>query len=518
MAVVLAAVMAAPLLSTSPAVAAGDPIKPIVYPVKGGGAFTDTWGACRGSNCERRHAGQDLFAPKMTHLLATVDGTVDQMAFGLQLSGNYVSIRGADGWRYLYMHLNNDRLGTDDGRGTPLLATPPGIHVGAKVKAGQVIGYVGDSGNAEPTPPHVHFEIRTPDNVPINPTDSLRAARKTSLDEAAWRSANGSFGAFVLVQPRPGGLRLAGWAIDRSTDAPVPVEVRYAERFASVVEARKPRADLEKYGQGRNHAFDQTVALPGGTYPICLYAGDPDGGPATPIGCRTFTVPGGSPVGALEEVTLSGPNRVDVRGWALDPDVVDATTVHVYSWDAAGTKQGAMSLGPTDLERADIAEAYPGWGSVPRGYDGSVRAVGRARVCAFGINQGPGATSQLGCRDIALPSGNPRGIADPIQALGGGVYALGGESVDPDVADPITVHVHVIPADGTPRRIISAGVADLPRDGIESRWPGWGTAHGFSTVITLDRDATVCTFGLNAPGTLGVNAPFSCQRVDVAEV
>lgn len=502
----------------APSATAADPVKSIVYPVLGGASFTDTFGACRGANCERSHAGQDLFAPRMTPLLATVDGTIDQMGFGLKLSGNYVSIRGADGWRYLYMHMNNDRPGTDDGLASRLQVAPPGIHIGARVKAGQVVGYVGDSGNAETTPPHVHFEIRTPDNVAINPAESLRAARRTSLDEGAWRAANGSFGSFDLIQPRPGGARIAGWAVDRSTSAPVPIEVRYAENLAQVIVAQKPRADLEQFGKGRNHAYDQTVSLPGGTYPICLYAGDPDGGPATAIGCKTFTIVSGSPRGALDGVALSGPNRVTVNGWALDPDVVDATPVHVYATAPDGSIQGASNLGGTSVQRDDIAALYPGWSSVPRGYVGAVRAVGRSTVCAYGINRGPGGTARLGCRAVNLPYGNPRGLADPLTLLPGGVVELSGEAVDPDVATPITVHIHVIPADGSPRRIINAGVADLPRDGMESRWPGWGEEHGYQAVINVDRDATVCTFGLNAAGTPGANTPFNCQRVDIAEV
>ena len=66
----------------------------------------------------------------------------------------------ADGWRYHYFHLNNDTPGSDDGRGDALWTYPAGLRVGDRVRAGQIIGYMGDSGNSEHSVPHLHFEIR----------------------------------------------------------------------------------------------------------------------------------------------------------------------------------------------------------------------------------------------------------------------------------------------------------------------------------------------------------------------
>ncbi len=194
-------------------------MKPIKFPVLGGAPWSDTFGACRGTGCSRTHQGQDLFGPKMRPLVAAVSGTVDSIGYNLSLSGHFVSIRGADGWRYLYIHVNNDTPGTDDGRATHVQAFAPGIHEGARVQAGQTIAYLGDSGNAEGTSPHLHFEIRTPDNVPINPADSLRAASWLWFNDDYWRSHFGPFGAFPLLHAAPGGARIAGWAIDRTTSA-----------------------------------------------------------------------------------------------------------------------------------------------------------------------------------------------------------------------------------------------------------------------------------------------------------
>lgn len=67
--------------------------------------------------------------------------------------------RGA-GWSVSYLHVNNDTPGTDDGKGTSRHAFPSGIAQGVRVLAGQLVGWRGDSGNAESTGAHLHVELR----------------------------------------------------------------------------------------------------------------------------------------------------------------------------------------------------------------------------------------------------------------------------------------------------------------------------------------------------------------------
>jgi murein DD-endopeptidase MepM/ murein hydrolase activator NlpD len=135
--------------------------------------FSDTWGAARSGG--RRHHGTDITAEKLTPVVAVADGFVELMRTGSWLSGNYVTLRHAGEWTSWYLHLNNDNPGTDDGKASPDLTFAPGLEVGDFVKAGDLIGFVGDSGNAEPTVPHTHFELRH-DGRAVNPYPYLLAA------------------------------------------------------------------------------------------------------------------------------------------------------------------------------------------------------------------------------------------------------------------------------------------------------------------------------------------------------
>ena len=140
----------------------------MILPMAGPLDVLSVFGAERDDG-ERDHKGIDLAAPRLTPVVAVKDGVVTR----INRSSVSVFLRHDDGWSSWYLHLNNDTYLTDDGLGA---GVPPGLEVGDRVVAGQVIGWVGDSGNAEPTPPHLHFELRTPWGGPIDPLRSLRAA------------------------------------------------------------------------------------------------------------------------------------------------------------------------------------------------------------------------------------------------------------------------------------------------------------------------------------------------------
>jgi Peptidase family M23 len=153
----------------APATAAA--IYPMIFPVVGDVSFTDTFGAPRSGG--RTHEGTDIMGAKMLPVVAVADGTVGWIGS----TCCYFELEHDDGYSSWYIHLNNDTPGTDDGLAWGIA---PGITTGVRVTAGQLIGWVGDSGNAEWTGSHLHFELRDPDGTAINAYESLLAAPRLS--------------------------------------------------------------------------------------------------------------------------------------------------------------------------------------------------------------------------------------------------------------------------------------------------------------------------------------------------
>ena len=147
------------LLAPAPvsAAAANDDFQLIYFPHEDvTSRFSDDWGNARSGG--RRHQGTDIFGEKHSEVVAVADGFVSTIGESNR-AGYYVRIIHRDGWESWYMHLNNDSPGTDDGAGGPEAAFAPGLEEGMFVPAGTVIGYVGDSGNAEGASSHTHFEL-----------------------------------------------------------------------------------------------------------------------------------------------------------------------------------------------------------------------------------------------------------------------------------------------------------------------------------------------------------------------
>jgi hypothetical protein len=174
---------------------AEDVVRPICYPVEGGTAvspISDSFGDPRGGGT-RLHEGDDLMGPKGTRLLSAVDGTVREIVHANE-KGNRVVIQDDEGWFYVYLHVNNDTPGTDDGQATFDQAFAAGLQVGQRVSRCQVVAYMGDSGNAESSGSHLHFEIRQP-VTSGDPTRSWAWSSATAIDPApSLRAASGGTG------------------------------------------------------------------------------------------------------------------------------------------------------------------------------------------------------------------------------------------------------------------------------------------------------------------------------------
>lgn len=124
----------------------------MICPVAGTSAFGDTWGAPRSGG--RTHQGVDMLGARGTPIVAVVDGFAQQKE--TPLGGHSLWLLGANGNKYYYAHMDSYEKGGD-------------------VQQGDVVGYLGDTGNARGTP-HLHFEVHPGGGAPVNPTPSVRAA------------------------------------------------------------------------------------------------------------------------------------------------------------------------------------------------------------------------------------------------------------------------------------------------------------------------------------------------------
>ena len=164
---------------TQPVLAVED-IYELTFPVAGENHYSDTFGAPRSGG--RTHAGTDIIADKMVPVVAAASGTIGRMHN--EQGGNCcgMALNHDDGWASWYIHMNNDTPGTDDGLGWGFA---DGIESGVHVEEGQLLGWVGDSGNAEWTTSHLHFELRDPSGAPVNSYPSLIAAQSPGLQRLA---------------------------------------------------------------------------------------------------------------------------------------------------------------------------------------------------------------------------------------------------------------------------------------------------------------------------------------------
>lgn len=109
--------------------------------------ISDTWGAARSEG--RTHEGVDVFAERGAPLFSATDGYVIRTGVG-DLGGNFVFVVGAGGIRYYYAHLDS---------------IARGIERGTHVTTDTVLGFVGNTGNAETTPPHLHLGMYGPNGA-----------------------------------------------------------------------------------------------------------------------------------------------------------------------------------------------------------------------------------------------------------------------------------------------------------------------------------------------------------------
>ena len=167
--------------SVSPMPAPSAPTKAVldrfpgaVFPVRGTVEFTDTFGAYRADVKGHRHEGNDIFAKMGTPIVAVLAGTIEYSTYGI--GGNNARLTDAAGDYFYYAHM---------------VRFAAGLKTGDHVAKGQVIGYVGETGDAAGTSPHCHFEIHPGGGAAIDPYPYLQA----------WRAAAAGIGAADATTP-----------------------------------------------------------------------------------------------------------------------------------------------------------------------------------------------------------------------------------------------------------------------------------------------------------------------------
>ena len=148
--------------------------KPIVFPLIGDYPYANNYGDAR---AQGRHAGIDIEnVPWRTPVVAAEAGKVRWWTTSAR-AGCMLYLYGKSGTTDLYIHLNNDLTEKSEDSGGCKLDVAYAVADGAKVTAGEQIGYLGDSGDAEGNP-HLHFEVHPNGGADVSPFPYLNAAER----------------------------------------------------------------------------------------------------------------------------------------------------------------------------------------------------------------------------------------------------------------------------------------------------------------------------------------------------
>jgi hypothetical protein len=172
------------LTAVAGAAPAGKVPKQIVFPLVGPAQyFAGDFGAPRPQGA---HEGNDIMSVRHAPAVAAEPGKVD-FETGSGRAGCMLTLHAKSGTDYVYIHLNNDLGPTNDNKGNCVqgVSYAKGLKNGQKVSAGQLVGYVGDSGDADGLQPHLHFEIHPNGGAAVDPYETLQAAQRLLFYAAA---------------------------------------------------------------------------------------------------------------------------------------------------------------------------------------------------------------------------------------------------------------------------------------------------------------------------------------------
>jgi Peptidase family M23 len=147
----------------------------IIFPVAGEATYIDDFGQARPGG---PHQGNDMMGVKKTPVVAAESGKIEFWTTSAS-AGCMLYLYGDSGTMYEYIHLNNDLTMRNDNRGkcVPGVSYAKGLKNGAHVEAGQMIGYLGDSGDANGLASHLHFEVHPNGGAAVSPYPYLQSAQ-----------------------------------------------------------------------------------------------------------------------------------------------------------------------------------------------------------------------------------------------------------------------------------------------------------------------------------------------------
>jgi hypothetical protein len=183
----------------------GKGVPRLIFPVVGTVAYHDDFGEPRAGG---PHQGIDILAARRSPAVAAEAGTVKFWTTSVS-AGCMLYLHGDSGTTYLYIHLNNDLTARNDNRGSCVAGTAyaPGLKDGARVAAGQLVGFVGDSGDANGIHPHLHFEVHPNNGAAVDPYPYLRKAQPLIFSTKTGTTVSLSL-AGTLLSSLPGTLQL----------------------------------------------------------------------------------------------------------------------------------------------------------------------------------------------------------------------------------------------------------------------------------------------------------------------
>jgi len=192
----------------------------LIFPVAGDVTFIDDFGQARAGGA---HQGNDLMGVKKTPVVAVESGKVTLWTTSAS-AGCMLYLYGDSGTMYEYIHLNNDLTMKNDNRGSCVagVSYAKGLKSGARVQAGQLVGYLGDSGDANGIASHLHFEVHPNGGAAVSPYTYLQSAQRLL---------------FFAKVGTPFALALTGTVVT-ATDTALTVQVSLLQGFPMNVKAK----------------------------------------------------------------------------------------------------------------------------------------------------------------------------------------------------------------------------------------------------------------------------------------